>query len=101
MSTLPLGRKTKKSLLIILLLNLAAAFGYVFLFTSVKATNEHISNLVNEIDAGATAENLKQATSALVVETLPLRDKLSGYLVSREEAVSFLEFLEQTGSGIG
>lgn len=96
-----LGRKNKQLLVIIVVLNLAMVSVYVFLFLGVKTKNEHISNLLNEIESEATAENVQNSTKALVAETSALREKLKGYLVGKDDAVSFLELLEKMGGDAG
>jgi len=74
---------------------------YFFLFINVKAKNEHVSSLVNAIETESVAESTQRSTKVLVAETSKYRQKLKGYLVGKDNAVSFLEFLEREGSDVG
>lgn len=101
MNTQTLGRKNIELLIVILLLNISAGGCYIFLFREIKAKNEHISGLVNQIEAEANKENMQNSMKTLIVETAPLREKLDGYVIGQESAVSFLELLERIGSDVG
>ncbi|MSU56239.1 MAG: hypothetical protein EXS51_02955 [Candidatus Taylorbacteria bacterium] len=101
MATNTFSRKSKELLVITLLLNLAAAGWYGFLFYEVKQKNERISNLVNEIEVRSAEENMQGSIKTLVAETEPLREKLSNYFVGKEGAVTFIELLEQAGRDVG
>lgn len=101
MTTSTLGRKNKELLVIVLLLNLAAVGWYGFLFREIKMKNEVSSNLVNDIDARVAEENMQSSIKALAAETTVLREKLTGYSVAREGAVSFIELLETAGKNTG
>ena len=96
-----LRRKNKELLIVTLLLNLVALGGYGFLLHEIKGKNEHISNLVNDIELQSKKERVINSVKALVVETSPLREKLSRYLVEKEGAVSFIELLEHLGKNRG
>jgi len=95
------GRKNIELLVVVLLLNIAAISCFAFLFRDVKAKNEHISSLVNQIEAEQSEENLQDSIKTLVAETTPLREKLANYFIGQEAAVSFLELLEQIGREVG
>ncbi len=101
MSTQTIGKKSKELLLITLLLNIAAFGWYGFLFAEIKAKNERISDLVNRIEAESAAGDTLSSQKMLAVETSALREKLFGYSVAREGAVSFIELLEATGNEVG
>lgn len=91
------GRKNRKLLAIALLLNVAALSGYGFLFTKVKAKNEHISALQNKIEARAAEESVLTSVKTLVNDTATLREKIQDFTVAAESVVPFIELLESTG----
>lgn len=95
------GRKNKELLAIVLLLNAAALGWYGLLFSKIQAKNEHVSALLNKIDAEAAEENLLSSVKALAANTASLREKLLGFAVPREGVVPFIEFLESTGREVG
>lgn len=101
MNTKTIGRKSKELLLIAVLLNIAAIGWYGFLFAEIKAKNEHVSELMNQIEAEAGKESTLNSEKALVAETASLREKLASYFVGKDGAVSFFEFLETTGNDVG
>ena len=101
MNTQTIGRKSKELLTITILLNIAAIGWYGFLFAEIKAKNEQVSELMNQIEAEAGKESTLASEKALVAETVPLRDKLASYFVGKDGAVSFFEFLETTGNEVG
>ena len=88
-------------LIVTLLLNLVALGCYGFLLREIKGKNERISNLVNDIELQTKKKSVITSVKAIVVETSPLREKLSRYLVEREGAVSFIELLEHLGKNTG
>jgi len=93
-------RKTKELLVIALVLNVAAFGLYAFLFVGVKAKNERISVLVNEIDAQVAEEDTHSTIKTIVAQTTKQRNQLSEYIIAKEEAVSFIELLERAGRDI-
>lgn len=96
-----MGRISKELLAVTILLNLAAIGWYGFLFAEVKAKNENTSNLMSRIRTETAEGNTLHSKKALVAETASLRGELASYLVAREGAVSFIEFLETTGDEVG
>ena len=101
MSIQTISRKNKELLAVTLLLNVAAIGLYAFLFTEIKAKNEHTSGLINQIEAETKEEQTQNSVKALVAETTSLRNKLKSYTVEKEGAVSFLELLERIGGEVG
>lgn len=94
--------QTHKTLLFtMVLVTLLLGVMYVFLFLSVKTKNERVSSLANDIEAESSAENTQRSTKVLVAETSKYREKLTGYLLGKENAVSFFEFLEREGGEVG
>lgn len=98
MTTQTIGRKSKELLAITILLNIAAFGWYGFLLADVKAKNEHIFALTNQIDVEAAKENTLNSQKTFAAETALLREKLTSHLIKNDEAVSFLEFLEMMGN---
>lgn len=101
MSMRSISRKNKELLAVALLLNVAAGGWYLFLFTEVKAKNERVSVLVNQIDAEATEENLQNSVKAIVGRTEAGREKLKSAFVARDGTVTFIELLERAGDAVG
>ncbi|MDO8623741.1 MAG: hypothetical protein Q7R54_00045 [bacterium] len=97
MYTLHHGKRNIELLAIALLLNVAAFGLYGALFAQMKAKNEHVSELANEIEAGSSAEQALHSVKTVVSETALLRGKLQGYIVPKDGAVPFIELLESTG----
>ncbi|OHA20901.1 MAG: hypothetical protein A2849_01985 [Candidatus Taylorbacteria bacterium RIFCSPHIGHO2_01_FULL_51_15] len=101
MTTHTISKKNKELLLITLLLNIAAVGFLALLFIEVKTKNEHISTLINEIEAEAAKESTNQSVKALIEETAPLLAELRGYMVEKEGTVFFIELLEKEGESVG
>ncbi len=94
-------RKNKELLAIVTLLTVAAVGWYAFLFSEIRTTNRHISELLNQIDAEAVQESTQNSIKALVAETAPLRKQVQSYSIDKEESVSFIELLEDVGKEVG
>lgn len=101
MSTQTIGRRSKELLILLLVLNLAAVGWYGFLFWKIKEKNEHISDLTSRIEAEAATEQTIREKKALVENTAAFREKLLSFTLGSKEAVSFIEFLERTGTDAG
>ncbi len=97
----PKEQKHKTLLVAMVLVTLLLCAGYLFLFLRVKTKNEHVSSLINEIEAESVAESTQRSTKVLVAETFTYREKLKKYLIGKDNAVSFLEFLEREGGDVG
>ena len=95
------SKKTKRLLGIALLLSAVAIGWYVFLFTEVKAKNESVSTLINDIEANETEEETHSSIKTIAAQTVEQRKALQNYTIAREGAVSFIELLERTGRNIG
>lgn len=95
------SRKTKELLGIALLLSMAAIGWYAFLFTEVKAKNERISTLVNDIEANAAEEDIHNSIKVIAAQTTKQRKAVQNYSVAKEGAVPFIELLERMGKDIG
>lgn len=96
-----MGRKSTELLIITILLNLAAAGWYGFLFAEVKAKNENVASLLESIEADTAAGNTLHAKKDLVADTASLREELALRIVSKEGAVPFIELLETAGASVG
>ncbi len=92
---------SKKFLLIAVAFNIFAAGAFGLIFFQVKGKNEHVSNLINEIDRAVTQEQTLSSIKALVQETEKNRAKLADYFIGKEGVVSFIEELEALGSRTG
>jgi len=93
--------KTKELFIVALLLNVAATGIFLFLYTEVKAKNERISALINNIEANVVEEEKHNSIKVVAAQTAEQRTRLQHYIVAKEEAVSFIELLEKTGESIG
>lgn len=93
----PINKTSRNHLLVAALLALAAATVYGVFFAQVKEKNEHISALTNAIAQSAEQEQRLLSVKALVFETAPLREKLAGYRIAKDDAVSFITGLETLG----
>lgn len=93
--------KTKELLIIALLFAAAAAGWYAFMFVQVKAKNERISDLRNQIDARTAEESTLHSRKELVADTASLHEKLKSYFVAAEGSVSVIELLETVGNEVG
>lgn len=96
-----MGQKSKELLIITILLNLAAAGWYGFLFAEVKEKNETASTLSERTEAETAAGNTLHAKEALVAGTKNLRESLMSRIIPKEGAVSFIELLESAGTSVG
>lgn len=97
----PIASKSKKFLLSAALITVVAALAYSVLFVQVKKKNERISTLINDIEQNAKQESVQNSTKQLLAETAPLRRKLAGYRIAKDEAASFIEMLETVGRSVG
>jgi len=95
------GQRQRMLLITMVVITLLFSACYLFLFLKVKAQNEQVSSLVNDIETESVAESTQRSTKVLVAETSKYREKLKEYLVGKDDAVSFLEFLEREGSDVG
>lgn len=93
--------KSKQYLLLVFILNLGAAAVLAFLFMEVKAANERISSLANDIELRSKQEGALRSVKDLVAETTVPRQDLETYFVEKEGVVAFLELLETVGKSAG
>lgn len=93
----PIASKSKKFLLSVALLATVAALAYSVLFGQVKKKNERISARLNDIEQSAKQEQLQSSIKQLLAETAPLREKLTGYRIAKDETALFIELLETVG----
>lgn len=94
-------KKTKELLVIVVLLNLAAAGWYGFLLLEVKTSNENFSRFSELIETATAEGNTVHAKKELAANTGSLREKLESRLIAKEGAVDFIELLERVGNDVG
>ena len=88
-------------LLLTLLLNIGAVLVLAFLFSEVKAANERISSLSNDIELRSKQEGALRSVKDIVAETAVVRQELDTYFIEKEGVVAFLELLESVGRSAG
>jgi hypothetical protein len=93
--------KTKQYLILVIVLNVAVISLWAFLFLKVKASNERISTLTNEIELRVRQERTLQSVKDLVEATAEARALLNASFLKEDGAAGFLEFLESVGKGVG
>jgi len=93
--------KSKRYLLLTLILNIGAVAVLAFLFYEVKVANERISGLSNDIELRSKQEGALRSVKNIVAETATVRQELETYFVEKEGVVAFLELLESIGRGAG
>lgn len=86
--------KTKKILLIVILLNLVVAGFYYHLFSKIREKNEHIALIENNIMAESVKANMLALAKTQVTETAAKREALDGFFIKTDSVVPFLNYIQ-------
>ncbi len=92
---------TKKVLIGAFVFALTSLSAYVFLFLSVKESNQNISSLQNQISIEVGKQSREGSTKNLLANTEESRKMLSTYFVNKEEIVEFIESIEDLAKKSG
>jgi Tfp pilus assembly protein PilO len=85
---------SKMILAVVIVCNIAALFGYYFLFQDIKAKAQLANSLTSTIDVGQQKNSRLSSLRAIVNDTEVKRQQLSGLLLSQENEVSFIDQIE-------
>lgn len=86
--------KTKKILLLVLLLNFVVAGFYYFIFSKIREKNEHIAIIENNVIAESAKANMLALAKTRVTETAAKREALEQFFVRKDSVVPFLNYIQ-------
>ncbi|MDO8510237.1 MAG: hypothetical protein Q7S15_01280 [bacterium] len=94
---------TKKTLLILVLLNMVVLAIYSGVFLYIRSMNLQVSNISSEIETLRDREEKGLALKAIILETEAERARLVQHIFSKDNLVPFIEFIENLArrSGVG
>ena len=91
---------TKKIVILLILLSMAAYGAASILFLKIKRINENVSFLQNNIESDLNRQTVLQAVKTIVLDTEYERSKLDTYIVGKQNVVDFITLVENTASHI-
>lgn len=89
--------RSKIILIIIIICNITAAFGYYFLFQHIIGQTLKASSLTSTIDLGQQKNSRLSSLRTVVKDTENNRKRLQSFLLPSESEVSFIEQIESIG----
>lgn len=95
------SRSATTLLVILAIVNIVLAGLYFMLFATIKANNQKISSLQNDIAVQEKREMILKSTKKLVFETVSDRRKLDSFFVTKDRVVEFLEQVADLGKESG
>ena len=93
--------KTKKTLIICIILNLIVWGGYGFVFWKIRSQNKHISTLLNEAEQDVKKDESLRLIKASLGENKDFLSHINSYFIPNEGVVGFIDTLESYGKQIG
>jgi hypothetical protein len=95
------AQKTKKTMIISIVLAVAAFIIYGFLFLNIKAKNEQISSLANDAQDLHSKDDVLKATKTILDQNKDLISQLDSYFIPADGVVGFISLLEGVGKYSG
>ncbi len=89
--------KTHSRLMLVIILNLLALFGAVFLFLLIRQKNERAWMVNNDLEAALVQKSNIQLLEKTVNSVQVENQKLSSFLVAKDDLVSFLGRIDELG----
>lgn len=93
--------KTKKLLILCIVLNLVVWTAYGVIFWQIKSQNEKISLLVNEAELDTKKEEDLRLTKASLNENKDSISRIDSYFIPKDGVVDFINSLESLGKQSG
>jgi len=86
--------KTKKTLLVTLIINFLVWGAYGFVFLKIRSQNEYVSNLLNESNNDLKKDETLRAIKTTLTENKQFISHIDSYFVAKDGVVDFIEILE-------
>ncbi len=93
--------KTKKTLLVALILNILVWGIYGFVFFKIRSQNEHVSGLLGEANNDIRKDETLRTIKNSLSENKDFISHLDSYFVAKDGIVNFIEMLEDKGRESG
>jgi Tfp pilus assembly protein PilO len=93
--------KTKKTMVISIVLAIAVFVIYGFLFLNIKDKNEQISTLANDAQQLRSKDDTLKATKTILDQSKDLISQLDSYFIPADGVVGFISVLEGVGKFSG
>lgn len=93
--------KTKKSMIVSIVLAVAIFVIYGFVFYDIKAKNEQISSLTNDVQQLRSKDDILKATKTILDQNKDLISQLDSYFIPADGVVGFIRILESVGKFSG
>lgn len=98
---LPLS-KTKNRLILMILMNVIMLGAYFFVFQGIHAKSEEVTMLEGQLSLELSGDERLRSIDKLIEDSTKEREELEMYLIrTEEEAVTFVELLEDMGEWVG
>lgn len=89
--------KTKKTLVVVLVLNLIVWGGYGFVFWKIRAQNMRVSTLLNEAELDIKKDESLRLIKSSLDENKDFLSHIDSFFVSNDGVVGFIDTLESYG----
>lgn len=90
-------QKTRKNIIILIILNLAVFGLYYYLLVNIRQSNIDTSSKLAQINLETLKKEQLQSVKILMDETKTQRDKVANLFIQQDGSVGFIEMMESLG----